>query len=63
MKELIGAEVKILLLDTHGFVSMQGRVLDVDQLYILLETTRGNVYVAHQAVKTIQIKADDQHAE
>jgi len=58
MQELIGTNVKISLNDTHGFVTLVGKVAKIDQNFLLLDSTIGPVYVCIHAIKTIQVKVN-----
>ena len=58
MQELIGMHVKISLNDTHGFVALAGKILRIDQNFLLIDSTIGPVYVCIHAIKTIQVKVN-----
>ena len=58
MQELIGMNVKISLNDTHGFVNLVGKVVRIDQNFLLIDATIGPVYVCIHAIKTIQVKVN-----
>lgn len=55
MQELIGLKVKITLNSVSGFITLNGRVVNVFDSFILIETTLGPQYVAFHAIKTILV--------
>lgn len=55
MNNLIGLKVKIALNATAGFITLVGKVVDVFDQFILIDSTIGPYYVSYSAIKTIQV--------
>lgn len=55
MKNLIGLKVKIALNAATGFITIVGKVVDVFDQFILIDSTIGPYYVSFSAIKTIQV--------
>jgi len=55
MKELIGLKIKIALNATTGFITLVGKVINIYDQFVLIESTNGPYYVAFSAIKTIQV--------
>lgn len=62
MKELIGLKVKIALNTSSGFLTLVGKVINVYDQFILIESTNGPYYVSFQTIKTIQVIGDSHEA-
>lgn len=58
MEEMIGLEVRVVLMGTTGTLSMNGRILKVYSKMILLETSQGPLYVMIHAIKMILVIGD-----
>jgi hypothetical protein len=58
MDELLGMNVRLSLNDTHGFVSLTGKVIKLSEHFLLLDSTFGPMYVSFNAIKTIQVKGE-----
>jgi RNase P/RNase MRP subunit p29 len=59
MKELIGINVRIVLNDSSGFVTISGKVVNVFDRFILLDTSLGPLYVSFYSIKTIRVMGED----
>lgn len=59
MKELIGINVRIVLNDSTGFVTISGKVVNVFDRFILLDTSLGPLYVSFYSIKTIRVMGED----
>jgi len=59
MEELLGMTVRLSLNDTHGFVTLTGKVIKLSEHFLLLDTTLGPIYVSLNAIKTMQVKGEN----
>jgi RNase P/RNase MRP subunit p29 len=59
MNNLIGVNVRIILNDSNGYVTISGRVIDVFERFLLLETNLGPLYVSFYAIKTIRVMGEE----
>ncbi|MDD3123164.1 MAG: hypothetical protein PHC62_06625 [Candidatus Izemoplasmatales bacterium] len=55
MEEIFGMNVRLSLNDTHGFVTLTGKVIKISEHFLLLDTTLGPIYVSFNAIKTMQV--------
>lgn len=58
MDELLEMCVRVSLNDTHGFVTLTGKVIKLSEHFLLLDTTLGPIYISFTAIKTIQVKGE-----
>lgn len=63
MNNLIGVNVRIILNDSNGYVTISGRVVDVFERFLLLETNLGPLYVSFYAIKTIRVMGEEDEEE
>lgn len=59
MKELIGINVRIVMNDTSGFVTISGKVVNVYDQFLLIDSTLGPLYVSFYAIKTIRVMGEE----
>ncbi len=58
MDELLGLNVRISLNDTHGFITLTGKVIKLSEHFLLLDSTLGPLYVSYNSIKTMQVKGE-----
>jgi len=59
MKNLIGINVRISLNDNSGFVTISGKVIDVLERFLLIDSNLGPLYISFYAIKTIRVMGED----
>jgi RNase P/RNase MRP subunit p29 len=59
MEELIGLNVKLFLNNTSGFITIKGRVVNVFDHFILLETDMGPQYFSVYHIKRIIVLGEN----
>ncbi len=59
MEELIGLNVKIVLNNTSGFITMTGEVIRVFDHFILIETESGPQYFSVYHIKRIVVLGEN----
>jgi RNase P/RNase MRP subunit p29 len=59
MKNLVGINVRIILNDNTGYITITGKVVDVFERFLLLETNLGPLYVSFYAIKTIRVMGEE----
>jgi RNase P/RNase MRP subunit p29 len=54
MDELLGRNVKIVLNSSSGMIVISGEVIKIDDGFLLLSTSQGQMFVSLQSIKTIE---------